>query len=165
MGVSVEAVLMSSALMYSSAKASASFRGRWVEEALHHLQGQDDVVPHGQVRDDAVALAVLGQIADALLHGVDGLGDLHRLAVHLHLAAGHAVRAEDGAHALAAARAQQAGKAVHLALGDAEVKGSERPSSSLPIILATSSTWGSFSISYSPTSSPLRSTVIRSLTS
>jgi hypothetical protein len=37
-----------------------------------------------------------------------------------------------------------------------------RTSSSLPIIFSTSSSWGSSGVRYSPTSFPLRSTVIRS---
>ena len=47
--------------------------------------------------------------------------DFDVFPVHLHAAAGDPVRAEDGPDALAAPGAQQAGKAVDLALVDGEV--------------------------------------------
>ena len=93
-----------------------------MEEAVEHLAGEDDVVAHGKIADDAVALAVLGQVADAVLHGRERRGDLHQLAAHLDRAAGHVVRAEDRADGLAAAGAEQARKAVDLALADGEIE-------------------------------------------
>ena len=83
-----------------------------MEEAVEHLPRENDIVAHREVSDDAVALAVLGQIADAVLHGRERRGDLHRLAAHLDRAAGHVVRAEDRADGLAAAGAEQARKAA-----------------------------------------------------
>ena len=93
-----------------------------MEEAVEHLTRENDIVAHREVSDDAVALAVLRQIADAVLHGAQRRGDLHLPAVHLHRAAGDMVRAEDRTHGFAAARAEQARKAVDLALADGEVK-------------------------------------------
>ena len=93
-----------------------------MEEAVEHLTRENDIVAHGKVADDAVALAVLRQIADAVLHGAQRRGDLHLPAVHLHRAAGDMIRAEDRTDRLTAARAEQARKAVDLALADGEVE-------------------------------------------
>ena len=76
--------------------------GDGVVHSLHHLQREDDVVPHGEVGDDAVPLAVLGQVADAVLHGVERFTDLHMLSVDTDRTARGGIGAEDGAHALAA---------------------------------------------------------------
>ena len=93
-----------------------------MEEAVEHLPRENDIVAHREVSDDAVALAVLGQIADAVLHGAQRRGNLHLLAVHLHGTAGDMIRAEDRAHGFAAAGAEQTRKAVDLALADGKIK-------------------------------------------
>ena len=103
-----------------------------MEEAVEHLPREDDVVAHGKISDDAVAFAVLGQIADTVFHGAEGRCDLHGLSVHLHRAAGDAVGAEDRAHGFAAAGAEQSRKAVDLALADgkierADARGARKP--------------------------------------
>ena len=90
--------------------------------AFDHLQSQDDVLPHGQVGDDAVALAVLRKIADAVFHGIQRLLNPDLFPVHPDLPAGDRVGTEDGPHTLAASGAQKPGKAVYLALGDMKIK-------------------------------------------
>ena len=97
--------------------------GEGLEEAAEHLGREDDVLADGERPDDAVALAVLGQVGDALLHGVERLGDLDVLAGLLDGAAGDVVGAEDGAHALGATGAEKTGEARDLALLDVEVEG------------------------------------------
>ena len=97
--------------------------GEGAEEALHHLEGQDDVFPNAEFTHDTVALSVLRQVSDTLLHGVQGLAYLYFLTVHPDAAAGDVVGAKDGADTLTAPGAQQPGKAVDLALTDGKVEG------------------------------------------
>src|SRR5690554_2111023 len=100
------------------------FAGQRLEKALQHLQGQDDIVPHGKFVDDPIHLAVLRQIADALFHGIQGRFDFHHLAVYAYFTACYFIRGKDGPHTFAAPRAQKPGKSVHLAFADGKVKGS-----------------------------------------
>ena len=87
------------------------------------LHGENDVLPDGQVAHDALRLPVIGQIAHAKLHGVDGILDFPLLAIHLQGAGLASVRAVDGPGQLASAAAQQAGEAHHLALVDFQIIG------------------------------------------
>ena len=87
------------------------------EDAVEALfqNGEGNVVIDGPGQKQRLLLPVLGQQADALLHGLDGLdaGDL--LAPEVHLAAVGLGDAEHGLHDLGAARANQAGQAHDLA--------------------------------------------------
>ena len=92
------------------------------ERALEQLleTRQDGVVCDGQVEAQAVALAVLGEITDAVVDGVLRAADLYVLAVYPDRAGVHRVRAADEAHRLGAARADQTGKAEDFALAELE---------------------------------------------
>ena len=92
------------------------------EGALEDLlqTGQDGVVRDGQVEAQAVALAVLGEIADAVVDGVLRAVDLHVLSVYPDRAGVHRIRAADQAHGLGAARADKTGEAEDLALAELE---------------------------------------------
>lgn len=79
------------------------------------------VVLHVQAQGQAVALAVLGRIADAVVDGLYDRVDFDGLALHPQFHALRVVGAEDAAHQLGAAGAHQAGNAQNLALADVEV--------------------------------------------
>ena len=55
--------MICSGLMYSSAIRSCSFRGMWFHMPFFGLKADDDVLPDGEVPDDALNLPVLGQKA------------------------------------------------------------------------------------------------------
>ena len=82
---------------------------------------QNGVVRNGQVQAQAVTLAILGEIADAVADGVLRAADLHVLAVYPDRTGIHRVCAADQAHRLGTSRADQTGEAKDLAL--AELKG------------------------------------------
>ena len=83
-------------------------------------RGHNRVVRHGQRQAQAVALAVLGQIADAGLDRVRRGLYVHFPAVYEDLAAQALVRAGHKARRFRAPRAHQAGKAEDLALAQDE---------------------------------------------
>ena len=86
-----------------------------MHEAPARLHGQHDIFANGQIRDDAVALSVLGAESDAAHHGVVGLFDVHLLALDGDLALCGARGTENHLRGLRAAGAQQARKAHQLA--------------------------------------------------
>ena len=93
-----------------------------VDEAPAGQPGKGDhgaVLHDIHVLDDAVLLAVAGDIADAQPDGLGGGGHLDGLTLHKELP-GVGQVAEDGLEQLAAAVAQQAGDTQHLAGVDGE---------------------------------------------
>ena len=87
------------------------------EDAVEALfqNGEGDVVIDGPGQEQRLLLPVLGQQADALLHGLDGLDASDLLALEVHIAAVGLCDAEHGLHDLGATRAHQSGQAHDLA--------------------------------------------------
>ena len=83
-----------------------------VAEALE--VGEDQVVADGLRQYQTLALAVLGEEGDACRDGLFGILDRHFFSVNVDLAAVNGVCAEDRAHGLCAARADEACKAQDL---------------------------------------------------
>src|SRR5579863_94 len=60
--------------------------GQPAQPAALRLQGQNDVLAHRQVKQQALALAVLGTEADAEPHSLSRLTNRHWTAVHMNAA-------------------------------------------------------------------------------
>ena len=85
-----------------------------------HRQG--GVVQDGEVLDDALPAPVLGDIGDAVCHGVRGRSGADRLVAQGERTGGRLVDTEDHPGDLGPSAAHQAGQADHLACPDREAR-------------------------------------------
>ena len=81
---------------------------------------QNGIVRDGQVQAQAVALAILGEIADAIMYSVLRAADFHVFAVYPDYAGIHWICAADQTHRFSASRADQTGKAENFTLAEFE---------------------------------------------
>ena len=132
-GWSADGVAMCNSSMKRSAISPASRAPRCLQPAAVGLHGQDDVLAHAQVGDDALGRAVLGRERDTALDRCGGRVVLHLRAVDLEGAGIGPVEAEDEARQLGPARSQQAGKPHDLALVQVQVERLDRAGEAEPL--------------------------------